>query len=109
MGTVCNSPSSCFVASFNGRLSVYQALVDGRGLLSQLHSLQKNVKSKYFVFIYLKVIFFLILSETKEQKKKIPDRGLSEIFNIVSTQSTAKPGCVLYISDIIDSDHVFFN
>lgn len=31
---------------------------------------------------------------------------LNEAFKVVSTQSTAKPGCVLYIGDIIDSEHV---
>lgn len=44
MGTICNSSSSCFVASCNDRLSVYQALVDGRGLLSRLHLVQKKAR-----------------------------------------------------------------
>lgn len=32
---------------------------------------------------------------------------LNDAFKVVSTQSTAKPGCVLYISDIVDSEHVY--
>lgn len=35
-------------------------------------------------------------------------KGLSKTFNIISTQSTAKPGCVFYIADIADSEHVSF-
>lgn len=38
LGTICNSPSSCFIASNNGRLCVYQAVVDARGLLAELYS-----------------------------------------------------------------------
>ncbi|CAL2047911.1 unnamed protein product [Caenorhabditis brenneri] len=36
LGTVCNSPSSCFIACDGGQLIIYQAVLDACGLLSEL-------------------------------------------------------------------------
>ncbi|KAI1722626.1 dmX-like protein 1 [Ditylenchus destructor] len=67
LGTVCNSPSSLFVASNNGHLSM---------ATGDLHN-----------------------------GRELSKGPLSETFHVVSTQSTAKPGCVLYVDDIDNSDH----
>lgn len=42
--------------------------------------------------------------EDKEQSSS--KRNLKDLFNVVSTQSTAKPGCVLYLSNLKGSKHV---
>ncbi|KAE9556016.1 hypothetical protein FO519_000762 [Halicephalobus sp. NKZ332] len=95
LGTICNSPSSCFIASNNGQLCVYQAVVDARGLLAELYSSKNTVQ--------------------KSNRSSMSSLGgscgvdeppkLSETFNVVSTQSTAKPGCVLFLEYIINSQH----
>ena len=96
LGTICNSPSSCFIASNNGQLCVYQAVVDARGLLAELYS-SKNIAHK----------------STNSSMSSLNDavngveepQKLSETFNVVSTQSTAKPGCVLFLEYIDNSKH----
>lgn len=35
-------------------------------------------------------------------------QSLKETFNVASTQSTAKPGCVLRLTQIVDAQHVCF-
>uniref|UniRef100_A0A7E4VLC2 WD_REPEATS_REGION domain-containing protein n=1 Tax=Panagrellus redivivus TaxID=6233 RepID=A0A7E4VLC2_PANRE len=94
LGTVCNSPSSCFIASNHGKLLIYQAVVDARGLLAELYSskvTRRNLSSS---------------TESLDESAAIeasPD--LCETFNVVSTQSTAKPGCVLFLGDVENSSH----
>lgn len=110
---MCNSPSSCFVASNNGKLSLYQAIVDASGLLTQLRSKWVNSRHSssrlFFIKIFLKFYNFSSLESTssKPANNNNNDRiYLNKTFKVVSTQSTAKPGCILYIDNIMDSEHV---
>ncbi|KAB7507520.1 DmX-like protein 1, partial [Armadillidium nasatum] len=73
LGRVSNSPSACFVASDGECLRVYQAVIDGRVLLAEI--------------------------STAERKK----RNLMDIFNVVSEQSTARPGCIIQLDAILDA------
>uniref|UniRef100_A0AC34PUG3 RAVE complex protein Rav1 C-terminal domain-containing protein n=1 Tax=Panagrolaimus sp. JU765 TaxID=591449 RepID=A0AC34PUG3_9BILA len=97
LGTVCNSPSSCFIASNSGRLCVYQAVVDARGLLAELYSSksapERSIHSS--------------TSSLADDSAAAADEPakLSDTFNVVSTQSTAKPGCVLFLEYVEDSSH----
>ncbi|TKR87267.1 hypothetical protein L596_011689 [Steinernema carpocapsae] len=93
LGSVCNSPSSCFVASNGGKLIVYQAVVDARGLLSELFS-AKATRTRSSSF-----------SSVGEAPQSNNYHRLNDTFNVVSSQSTARPGCVLRLSDISNSDH----
>uniref|UniRef100_A0A914YLS6 RAVE complex protein Rav1 C-terminal domain-containing protein n=1 Tax=Panagrolaimus superbus TaxID=310955 RepID=A0A914YLS6_9BILA len=95
LGTICNSPSSCFIASNKGRLCVYQAVVDARGLLAELYSskiIRKSMSSSD--------------DEITENENIESKHDLTETFNVVSTQSTAKPGCILFLEDVDSSEHI---
>ncbi|XP_077146958.1 dmX-like protein 1 isoform X1 [Ranitomeya variabilis] len=73
LGTYCNSPSACFVASDGQNLRLYQAVIDAKKLLCELSN--PDI-SKY----------------------------VGEVFNIISQQSTARPGCIIEL-DAITSLH----
>ncbi|GMR60970.1 hypothetical protein PMAYCL1PPCAC_31165, partial [Pristionchus mayeri] len=96
LGTVCNSPSSCFVASDGRNLIIYQAVVDARGLLSEIFHSEKPQSPAPRVKEYK------CMPSLRPDGKTDGAGGssLSEAFKIVSTQSTAKPGCVLEIGQI---------
>uniref|UniRef100_A0A914UQD9 Uncharacterized protein n=1 Tax=Plectus sambesii TaxID=2011161 RepID=A0A914UQD9_9BILA len=89
LGSVCNSPSSCFVASDGLGLRVYQAVVDARGLLAEIYSGKTRAASA---------------SSSSEHEDDVPaKRALHDTFTVVSTQSTAKPGCVLQLAQLSDA------
>ncbi|XP_068103218.1 dmX-like protein 1 isoform X2 [Hyperolius riggenbachi] len=69
LGTYCNSPSACFVASDGQNLRLYQAVIDAKKLLCELSN---------------------------------PDIStyVGEVFNIISQQSTARPGCIIELDAI---------
>ncbi|XP_006162399.1 dmX-like protein 1 isoform X2 [Tupaia chinensis] len=69
LGTYCNSPSACFVASDGQYLRLYEAVIDAKKLLYELSNPEI---SKY----------------------------VGEVFNIVSQQSTARPGCIIALDPI---------
>ncbi|NXG45071.1 DMXL1 protein, partial [Psilopogon haemacephalus] len=71
LGTYCNSPSACFVASDGQHLRLYQAVIDAKKLLCELSNPEI---SKY----------------------------VGEVFNIVSQQSTARPGCIIELDAITE-------
>ncbi|NWU93298.1 DMXL1 protein, partial [Upupa epops] len=71
LGTYCNSPSACFVASDGQHLKLYQAVIDAKKLLCELSNPEI---SKY----------------------------VGEVFNIVSQQSTARPGCIIELDAITE-------
>ncbi|CAJ0582912.1 unnamed protein product, partial [Mesorhabditis spiculigera] len=91
LGTVCNSPSSCFIATNGTDLVLYQAVVDARSLLAEIYNAKKT-------------------KEDDDEKAKstsmllpngtAPDTNMSDAFKIVSTQSAAKPGCVIEIGKL---------
>ncbi|KAK6760766.1 hypothetical protein RB195_022003 [Necator americanus] len=91
LGTVCNSPSSCFVAGDGRNLVIYQAVVDARDLLAEIfNSTRQNEACKDDTAFTPTLL-------------KSPNMGLLQQFNVVSTQSTAKPGCVLEVGRIVDA------
>ncbi|KAM8961070.1 dmX-like protein 1 isoform 2-T2 [Pelodytes ibericus] len=69
LGTYCNSPSACFVASDGQNLRLYQAVIDAKKLLCELSN--PDI-SKY----------------------------VGKVFNIISQQSTARPGCIIELGAI---------
>ncbi|NXG25929.1 DMXL1 protein, partial [Grallaria varia] len=71
LGTYCNSPSACFVASDGQHLRLYQAVIDAKKLLCELSNPEI---SKY----------------------------VGEVFNIISQQSTARPGCIIELDAITE-------
>ncbi|EPB75130.1 hypothetical protein ANCCEY_05799 [Ancylostoma ceylanicum] len=109
LGTVCNSPSSCFIASDGRNLVIYQAVVDARGLLAEIYNSTRQSESYHEEYVSLmpllifrsKQICNLRMAATPTVQK--PNVGLLQQFNVVSTQSTAKPGCVLEVGKIVDA------
>lgn len=104
LGSICNSPSSCFITTKDGYLSVYQAIVDARMLLSELFTgnSQRDYSSS------LSSVSDDDGSELKDvnNKQKKHAIKLNEMFNVCSTQSTGKPGCIIHLSKLIDSELV---
>ncbi|ESO86706.1 hypothetical protein LOTGIDRAFT_235301 [Lottia gigantea] len=91
LGSYSNSPSALFVASDGSRLRLYQALIDARSLLSDSQSKQETQGMSF--------------SSTSSSFKvdnntsKLP----SELFNIVSEQSSSRPGCIIELEGINDA------
>ncbi|EGT42387.1 hypothetical protein CAEBREN_13627 [Caenorhabditis brenneri] len=96
LGTVCNSPSSCFIACDGGQLIIYQAVLDARGLLSELSNAETACNNRDTLDNYSDKI----LRTPSPRCDRAP--SFSKQFNVVSTQSTAKPGCVLEVGKIED-------
>ncbi|VDM49328.1 unnamed protein product [Toxocara canis] len=101
LGSVCNSPSSCFVASENGGLQVYQAVVDAAGLLAEIYASEMRAH----VHSSASSTTGDDLTPSDENNSMRARQSLKETFNVASTQSTAKPGCVLRLTQIADAQH----
>uniref|UniRef100_A0A914ZRW3 RAVE complex protein Rav1 C-terminal domain-containing protein n=1 Tax=Parascaris univalens TaxID=6257 RepID=A0A914ZRW3_PARUN len=101
LGSVCNSPSSCFVASEGGILQVYQAVVDAAGLLAEIYASEVHASG----YSSRSSTVDEDLTQSEETSPPRARLGLKETFNVVSTQSTAKPGCVLRLTQIVDAQH----
>lgn len=68
LGSVCDSPSSCFIASDGKKLSVYQAVVDAASILAEMYSSnKKNVDASFDRYN----LCFLIDNESNNYKKKL--------------------------------------
>ncbi|CAB3399146.1 unnamed protein product [Caenorhabditis bovis] len=98
LGTVCNSPSSCFIASDGEKLVIYQAVIDARGLLAEL----SNADAAYNKNKFLDDDDSDRMLRTPSPRRSFAPSFIRE-FNVVSTQSTAKPGCVLEVGLIEDN------
>ncbi|XP_050731976.1 dmX-like protein 2 isoform X2 [Eriocheir sinensis] len=95
LGSVSNSPSACFVASDGECLRVYQAVIDGRALLAEISTSERK-----------KVMLMesnLSLSTDSSLQEQAGQVNLSDIFNIISEQSTARPGCIIKLDAIGDA------
>uniref|UniRef100_A0AC35TZX5 WD_REPEATS_REGION domain-containing protein n=1 Tax=Rhabditophanes sp. KR3021 TaxID=114890 RepID=A0AC35TZX5_9BILA len=100
LGKISNSPSSCFVASVQGHLKIYQVIVDARGLLSELQSFKKNRDANFDASS---------MSSDEDGDILMEYQMLLQNINVVSTQSTSKPGCILQLDDIPSSAHTNSN
>jgi hypothetical protein len=101
LGSVCNSPSSCFITTKDGHLSIYQAIVDARMLLNELftgNSQQKHTSSVSTISENE--------DDTEPETKTTNAVNLKEMFNMCSTQSTGKPGCIIHLAKLADSNLV---
>ncbi|XP_058022734.1 dmX-like protein 1 isoform X7 [Ahaetulla prasina] len=86
LGAYCNSPSACFVASDGQHLRLYQAIIDAKKLLCELSNpgISDHRTSEETT------IFFL-------NRKYV-----GKFFNIISQQSTARPGCIVELNSITE-------
>ncbi|KRZ61540.1 DmX-like protein 1 [Trichinella nativa] len=90
LGQSCNSVSCCFIASDGQCLRIYQAVLDAKALLSDMKfakqpSMRNNLCEN--------------LNVRRRFSTDLP------MLNIVSTQSTARPGCIIELDMIADASH----
>lgn len=100
LGSVSNSPSACFIASDGAQLHVYQAVIDARALLAELNAVDPPApldSSGSFD------------GETLNDIRKINRDRLRNTFKVVSSQSTARPGCILQLDSIGEASHDWQN
>ncbi|XP_057663826.1 dmX-like protein 1 isoform X3 [Diorhabda carinulata] len=88
LGNLSNSPSACFVASDGQCLRVYQAVIDARTLLADL-SFKENRNNED--------------NETVSDLSSINQESILENINIVSQQSTSRPGCIIQLETISEA------
>ncbi|PAV73994.1 hypothetical protein WR25_00481 [Diploscapter pachys] len=100
LGSVCNSPSSCFIASDGKNLVIYQAVIDARALLSEIYNSVSQDGSQHVQ--NLQIDDDGTASLTPSPRHAI-SHSVMQQFNVVSTQSTARPGCVLELGRIADA------
>ncbi|RXM95587.1 DmX-like protein 2 [Acipenser ruthenus] len=127
--TYCNSASACFVASDGKNLRLYQAVVDARKLLDELsdpeisvafssripvafptgdaNSLRTYCNSASACFVASdgkNLRLYQAVVDARKLLDELSDPEISklvgEVFNIVSQQSTARPGCIIEL-DVI--------
>ncbi|XP_045469484.1 dmX-like protein 2 isoform X5 [Harmonia axyridis] len=89
LGTFSNSPSACFVASDGHCLRVYQAVIDARTLLAEL-SVKENRKNEDN-------------ESAMSDLSSMDEATLLENINIVSQQSTSRPGCIIQLETISEA------
>lgn len=89
LGTFSNSPSACFVASDGHCLRVYQAVIDARTLLAEL-SVKENRKNEEN-------------ESAMSDLSSMDEATLLENINIVSQQSTSRPGCIIQLETISEA------
>jgi hypothetical protein len=100
LGSVSNSPSACFIASDGNKLHVYQAVIDARALLAELNAVDTPVQldsSGSFD------------GDTMHDIRKVNRDRLRNTFKVVSSQSTARPGCILQLDSIGETAHDWQN
>ncbi|CAH0558785.1 unnamed protein product [Brassicogethes aeneus] len=89
LGNLSNSPSACFVASDGQCLRVYQAVIDARTLLADL-SFKESRKNDED-------------DESESDMSSLNHDSLLENINIVSQQSTSRPGCIIQLETIAEA------
>ncbi|VDN05634.1 unnamed protein product [Thelazia callipaeda] len=97
LGTLSTPSSSFFVANCSGNFNIYQAIVDAADFLAERHSNGgKNVSP--------------FESNNSTNDNTIFETGkkqsLKEMYKLVSTQSSSKPGCILLLSKIEVASHM---
>ncbi|XP_062621591.1 dmX-like protein 2 [Saccostrea cucullata] len=90
LGSYSNSPSALFVASDGNCLRMYQAVIDARTLLLEVGAQRKDPGMSFS-------------SNTSSGYSVEPQKPPGELFNIVSLQSSARPGCIIELEPIADA------
>ncbi|KAG1687719.1 DmX-like protein 2 [Nymphon striatum] len=94
LGSISNSPSACFVASDGHCLRIYQAVIDSRTLLAEISNSERRDFGSVMSFASSSSVGF-----------GMRQSSLKDTFNVVSEQSTARPGCIIQLDAISDAIH----
>lgn len=89
LGNLSNSPSACFVASDGHCLRVYQAVIDARTLLSDVSFKENKMMDSN--------------ESLTSDLTSDNENSLLEKINIVSQQSTSRPGCIIQLESISEA------
>lgn len=89
MGNLSNSSSACFVASDGRCLRVYQAVIDARTLLADISCKENRMKDS--------------TESLASDLSSLNEESLLEKINIVSQQSTSRPGCIIQLETISEA------
>ncbi|CAL1529694.1 unnamed protein product [Lymnaea stagnalis] len=95
LGSYSNSPSTLFVASDGHCLRLFQAVIDARSLLMDKTSYNETKPS-------LSTASTSSGSSYHELPSN-PKRASTDLFNVISLQSSTRPGCVLELDAISDA------
>lgn len=87
LGNLSNSPSACFVASDGQCLRVYQAVIDARTLLADISFKESRMEHD-------------IDESMTSDMSSVNEDSLLDKINIVSQQSTSRPGCIIQLETI---------
>lgn len=103
LGNSSSSPSTLFVSTDCSGITIYQAVFDARTLLHDI----KNHKSTFPTSATERLIKLRNKYEStfssNSSVSNITDIGYDN-FNVISIQSTARPGCIIELEKIADSD-----
>lgn len=89
LGNLSNSPSACFVASDGHCLRVYQAVIDARTLLADISCKENRLRDS--------------TESLTSDLSSVNENSLLEKINIVSQQSTSRPGCIIQLETISEA------
>ena len=95
LGNVSSSPSTLFASTDSECITVYQAVLDARTLL---HEMQAHGNSTSPINLTR------LTSNDRNTMINTTDIPYNS-FNVVSIQSTARPGCIIELDKIVDSNH----
>ncbi|KAK5967217.1 hypothetical protein GCK32_000230 [Trichostrongylus colubriformis] len=87
--TTSNSTTCFFIANDGQNLVIYQAMTDAGDLLAEIYNSTRQKTAEVDKCLL------------RQPSRKRTYTGLFRHFNVVSTQSTAKPGCVLKVGEVI--------
>ncbi|XP_070175544.1 dmX-like protein 2 isoform X2 [Littorina saxatilis] len=94
LGSYSYSPSALFVASDGSSLRLYQAVIDARLLLTESSAPRKQDHG---------MSFSSNSSSVPEPSPSPAGASVTDMFNLVSLQSSARPGCILELEPINDA------
>ncbi|KAK3098460.1 hypothetical protein FSP39_019692 [Pinctada imbricata] len=94
LGSFSNSPSALFVASDGDSLRLYQAVIDARTLLQEIGPQKKDPTMSF-------------CSNTSSGYSADVPKPPSDLFNIVSVQSSARPGCIIELETIAEASQTW--
>ncbi|CAG9539942.1 unnamed protein product [Cercopithifilaria johnstoni] len=103
LGSLSASSNSSFVANSSGHINIYQAIVDAAEFLADIHAFgRKNVSHSESSCSASDGSAYD--NQNKQNMTKTCEiqnnENVKEMRNVVSTQSSTKPGCILLLSSI---------
>uniref|UniRef100_A0A0N5A0I1 WD_REPEATS_REGION domain-containing protein n=1 Tax=Parastrongyloides trichosuri TaxID=131310 RepID=A0A0N5A0I1_PARTI len=122
------SPSTCFISSVDGKLEIFQCIIDARKILTKMQQPNENsinMEDKNLVKCYNEghfdkkldsknIYYNEKLSSSEDENDfdnfdQISDEHKIKRYNVerslVSTQSTSKPGCIGLLEILENSEH----